>query len=402
MVGSRSGAAEGPADATTVLRLAVLWLIGADLRITLLAVPPVLILIHRDLRLSETGVGALTAAPVLLLAAASIPGSLLIARAGARRAAIAGILLTAVASALRGLGPSTVMLFAMTLLMGVGIAVTQPAVPALLARWCPERIGFATALYANGLLAGETLSAALTLPLVLPLVGGSWPRSLAFWAVIPLATALLIPALGARLPDAEAVPEGRWWPDWGSGTTWRLGLVLGGIGAAYFGANAFIPDYLRTAGQTSLIGACLAALNAGQLPGSVIAIVVARHITGRRVPLLVVPAAICVSLVAFVAAGPALRVLAAGLIGFCASFGLTLALALPPLIARAGDIHRLSAGMFAVGYGYSFALPLLGGAAWDATHVPATAFLPCLAGALTALAAAAGLPHRTVLEEGTA
>ena len=407
MVGPRPGAANDlaavrarGADGATAVRLAVLWLLGVDLRITLLAVPPVLIFIHRDLGLSETGVGALTSAPVLILAAASIPGSLLIARAGARRAAIAGVLLMAVASALRGAGPSAAMLFAMTLLMGVGCAVTQPAVPTLTARWCPDRIGFATALYANGLLVGETLSAALTLPLILPLVRGSWPSALAFWALIPLGTALLIPALGGRLPDADAVTEGRWWPDWGSGTTWRLGLVLGGIGTAYFCTNAYIPDYLRTAGQTVLIGPCLAALNAGQLPGSVIAILLARHITGRRAPLLVVPAAICVALMAFLAAGPALRVLAAGLIGFCASFGLTLALALPPLIAPGGDIHRLSAGMFAIGYGYSFALPLFGGVAWDATHVPATAFLPALAGGLTAIAAAAGLPHRTVLGEG--
>ncbi len=49
---------------------------GADLRLTILAVPPVLTLIHRDLHLSEAGVGALTALPMFLLAAAAILGSL--------------------------------------------------------------------------------------------------------------------------------------------------------------------------------------------------------------------------------------------------------------------------------------------------------------------------------------
>ena len=37
--------------------------------------------------------------------------------------------------------------------------------------------GFATAVYANGFLIGEAVPAALTIPLVLPLVGGSWPAS---------------------------------------------------------------------------------------------------------------------------------------------------------------------------------------------------------------------------------
>ena len=384
-------------ERSTVTRLAVLWLAGVDLRATLLALPPVLILIHHDLGLSETGVGALTSLPVLVLAAAAVPGSLLIARAGARRAAIAGIVLVAISSALRGLGPSVAMLFAMTLVMGIGIAVIQPAVPALVARWCPDRIGFATAVYVNGLLVGETVSAALTLPLVLPLVGGSWPLDLAAWAMLPLATAVLMLVLGRRLPDAAAGPAARWWPDWGSPDTWRLGLVLGGVGTAYFATNAFIPDYLRTAGRINLIGPCLAALNAGQLPASAIALALAPAITGRRAPLLVVPAAIAVSLALFLVTPPALWVLGAGLIGFWCAFGLVLALALPPLVAEARDLHRLSAGMFAVGYAYSFLLPLLGGVAWDTSHVPAAAFLPAFAGAATTFLAALALPKLTRL-----
>src|SRR5690348_18076510 len=56
-------------------------LFRSNLRLTLLAVPPVLILIHRDLRLNETGVGVLTSLPVLVMAIAAVPGSLLIARA---------------------------------------------------------------------------------------------------------------------------------------------------------------------------------------------------------------------------------------------------------------------------------------------------------------------------------
>jgi MFS transporter, CP family, cyanate transporter len=394
----------GPDRATpersTFIRLAVLWGAGVDLRAPLLAVPPVLTLIHRDLRLSETGVGALTSLPVLVLAAAAVPGSLLIARAGARRAAIAGVFLVAVSSALRGLGPSVVMLFVMTFAMGVGIAVTQPAVPSLVARWCPDRIGFATAVYVNGLLVGETLSAALTLPLVLPLVGGSWPLDFAAWAMLPLATAVLIPALGNRLPDAAPESAARWWPDWRGQTTWRLGLVLGGVSTAYFGTNAFIPDYLRAAGRVDLIGPCLAALNAGQLPASAIAIGVARAITGRRASLLVVPATIAASLALFLVAPPALWVLGAGLIGFCCAFGLVLALALPPLVVEARDVHHLSAGMFAIAYGYSFLLPLLGGVAWDISGVPAAAFLPAFAGAATTFLAALALPRYAGLAGG--
>ena len=61
--------------------LVLLWLSGAGLRITVLAIPPVIPLIHQDLHLTQAGVGFLTALPSLLFAAAAVPGSLLISSA---------------------------------------------------------------------------------------------------------------------------------------------------------------------------------------------------------------------------------------------------------------------------------------------------------------------------------
>ena len=119
----------------------MLWLAGANLRLTVLAVPPVLPLIHRQFALSERAVDALSGLPVLLFGLAAIPGSLLIARLGARGAAIAGLLLVAAASAARGIGPLASVLFVMTFLMAAGVAVVQPALPALVGEWFADRLG---------------------------------------------------------------------------------------------------------------------------------------------------------------------------------------------------------------------------------------------------------------------
>ena len=73
------------------VRLLLLWLGGIDLRLTLLAVPPLIPLIHRELHLDEKSVGALVSLPVLLFATAAVPGSLLIARLGVRGALLAGL-----------------------------------------------------------------------------------------------------------------------------------------------------------------------------------------------------------------------------------------------------------------------------------------------------------------------
>ena len=173
-------------------QLALLWLLGIDLRLTILAVPPVLPLIHRDLHLDEKLVAALTGLPVLLFGLIAIPGSLMIARIGARRAAIVGVLIVSIASALRGAGPSVPMLFGMTALMGAGVAIMQPALPTLVGQWFPQRVSLATALYANGLLVGEMLPASLTIPLILPMLHGSWQASFVFWSAPVLVTAFLV------------------------------------------------------------------------------------------------------------------------------------------------------------------------------------------------------------------
>ncbi|TMF80804.1 MAG: MFS transporter, partial [Chloroflexi bacterium] len=73
------------------VRLLLLWLGGIDIRLTMLAVPPLIPLIHRDLHLDEKAIGAVVSGPVLILAIGSIPGSLLIARLGARGALLAGL-----------------------------------------------------------------------------------------------------------------------------------------------------------------------------------------------------------------------------------------------------------------------------------------------------------------------
>jgi MFS transporter, CP family, cyanate transporter len=374
--------------------LLVLWLAGADLRLTVLAVPPVLPMIHREFGLSERPIGALSGLPVLLFGLAAVPGSLLIARLGARRAAIAALLLVAAASAARGIGPSVPMLFAMTGVMSVGVAILQPALPTLVDAWFASRLGFATAVYANGLLIGEAAPAALTIPFVLPLVGDNWPASFAVWAIPVAATAglmALCPDETASAPSAAPltpVPM-RWWPDWRHLETWRLGLMLGGTGGLYFASNAFIPDYLHAIGRPDLVTAELGALNLGQLPASLLLLAMSRWLSGKAA-VIGMQIVSLLGLAALLTAGPWLSVAGAGVIGFCCAFTLIVCLALPPRLAAVADVHRLSAGMFAIGYTLSCLVPPLGGAIWDTIGHPAAAFLAPAGAAVIVLAAAVG------------
>ncbi len=184
----------------------LLWLFGLCLRTTVLAVPPVIPMIHQSLALSQAEIGALASLPVLLFSFAAVPGSILIARFGAFRVLVGGILLTGLGSALRGAAPDAAMLFAATFVMGIGIAIMQPSLPPVVREWVPRKIALGTAVYSNGLLMGEALAASLTIPVVLPLAGGDWRLALVAWSV-PIFLVALAGMLHQRGRPAEPMHE---------------------------------------------------------------------------------------------------------------------------------------------------------------------------------------------------
>src|ERR1700687_3259275 len=126
--------------------LVLLWLVGVNLRTVILGVPPTLPALHHALALSYSAGGLLTSLPVLIMALGAIPGAYLVSRVGARRAVTYGLVLLAAGTALRGALPNAAALFIFTVILSLGIAVSQPAVPSLVQAWLPERTGRGTAL----------------------------------------------------------------------------------------------------------------------------------------------------------------------------------------------------------------------------------------------------------------
>jgi CP family cyanate transporter-like MFS transporter len=354
----------------------------------LLAVPPVIPLIHADLALSETEIGALGSLPSLLFALAAVPGSLLIARFGARATLIAGLLLTALGSAARGGASDVAMLYLATIVMGAGVAVMQPAMPPLARAWLPDRIGFATAVYSNGLLVSETLAVALTIPFILPLVGGSWRWSFVVWSLPVLLTAMLVWSLAPREAEPVTATLRRWWPDWRNPLVWRLALMLGGVNTVYFATNTFLPDYLGALGRRDLINPALTALNLAQLPASFAMLAWTGSLATRHWPYVGAGLALVASILGMTLMGGAWIVVFAGALGCINAAVLVMLLALPALLAAPQEVHRVSAAMFTMSYPCAVMLTVIGGAVWDLTGLPVVAFVPVglSAAAIAALA----------------
>ena len=372
--------AESAGRSVTVLLL--FWLVGACLRITVLAVPPVVPLLHADLHLSETGIGWLSSLPPMLFAIAAVPGALLIARCGMLPALLTGLLLSAAGSAARGAFASTASLFIATIVMGAGISIVQTVMPPLVRAWFPQRIGLATSVYTNGLLVGEVIPVGLTIPLVLPLVHQSWRLDFVVWSVPVLAVMLLV-SLGARRPGAsgmarahQSIPQRRWWPDWHDPLIWRLGLILGSVNATYFVTNAFLPDLMIAAGRPDLVSSALTAINVGQLPASFLMLPLAERLVKQPWSYASTGLLATLCVVAMLVTRGYWIVFWAGLLGFTGAVTLILALALPSILSAADDVHRTTAGMFTISYSCAMVLSVIVGWLWDVTHLPLVGFAP--------------------------
>lgn len=374
----------------TVLTLGLIVLVGINLRTILLAVPPILPLLSRDLHLSYTETGLLTSLPTLVMGAASLPVGILIGRLGGRFMIATGLLLLALGGFLRAAWPAVLPLYFFTAVLSLGSTFSQTAIPALARQWFPRRIGFATALYSDGLVAGETLGAVLTLPILNWLGQDAWAGSFIFWS-IPVAITFVLWLWLAPVSSARQVNSAHQSSKFAPATPaprsallnpWTLGLLLGGAQLIYFGANGWIASYNQAVHAPAVTWLALGALNAAQLPVTLGATLFADKLVGRRVPFIVCSGVCLAAIIAWVWTPTFLEPLWTAALGGASILIYTLGIALPALLAKQEQVGRWTGTMLTVGYFFSFLGPFIGGWLWDMLHIPAIVFLPlvCAAG----------------------
>ncbi len=341
--------------------LALLWLAGLYLRLPVLVAPPLAPHIGEALSLSQTHIGALTTLPVFMLAVGALLGSLLIMRMGARNALVAALALVAVSSAARGASSGVTDLLLFSALMGLAIAVMQPALPALLPRWLsPGRIALGSACYMNGMLMGEFIGAGLTLPVIMPLAGDSWRGALLLWSLPGLLVAALLLLPRRNLNAAEATSL-HWLPSWRDPLMWQMGLLLGGTAALFFGTNAYMASILEQRGEIERLATALFWFNLAQVAASLLMLTMIGRWVARRGPIIFSAGGAVTAMLLFLLLEGWPAVAFAVLMSFFAGVLLILLVTLPPRLFGSAHAGRLSAGNFTIGYTLAFIVPLLGG-----------------------------------------
>jgi MFS transporter, CP family, cyanate transporter len=357
---------------------AALVLVALNLRPAIASVPPVLLDIQRDLGLSGTAAGVLTALPVVCLGVFAPVAARLAARFGVGRVVAASLVVLGVGTLARAAGGAA-WLFAATLVAGAGLAVGGALLPGIVKAHFPEdRAATVTGLYTTGLAGGALLAAALTVPLR-NLFGGSWAPALAVWA-LPAVAALAVwrrVAVVAGPDRSPGAPAARGGMPWRSGLAWRVTLYTGLQSLLFYAALTWLsPLYQARGWSAERAGALLAVFSLAQLVATLGLPVLADR-TGDRRPWIALSVGACTAGLLLVAVAPlAAPWPVAALIGF--GVGGQFAMALTLLVDVAADpaaSRRLSGMAFLVGYLLAAAGPAAVGGLYDATGGFTTAFL---------------------------
>jgi CP family cyanate transporter-like MFS transporter len=393
-------AAPSPVAAPAIQRraaytlLALAWLVAVNLRTVLLAVPPVLPQIRQDLGLAYTPTALLTSLPTLLMGLAAVPGAFLVARFSARSAVVVGLALLTAGTLLRALVPAALPLFAFTVLLSLGVAVAQPALPVLMRQWFPRHIGLATGIFSNGFIIGEILAASLTTSVLLWLHTNDWRATFIFWGV-PVVATLALWLIFAPQAHWSSAARGlaRWQAGWNTWRGWRMGLLMGSGSLVYFAMNTWIPEYDKALGREAAYPDALKVLNAMQLPTSILVTVFAPRIAGRRWPFIFFGVLCTVGIFGWLFAPASTALLWVGLLGAGSSGVFLLGLALPPLLAPEHEVAGYTGLLLTLGYLSAFSGPLIGGGLWDLSGIPALAFLPVILASAVQMVLGAFLPR---------
>jgi MFS transporter, CP family, cyanate transporter len=374
--------------------LALIALLGFNLRSVILGVPPVLPAIREDLGLSFTSTGVLVALPVLCLGVGAIPGAVLVNRFGASAVVGAGALGLGLAGLLRLAPPLPAALYLFSALMALCAALAQPAMASAIRVGFPRTIQRVSSVFAISLglggLGGSSLSVHLQLL-------GGWRFTFVIWSVLAVVAGLLWVALAPRTRGFEATEGGVFWVA-REPAMWHVAAMFGIQSLVYYGSSSWIPFELRSSGP-GYLSTVLLLLNLVGIPvGMLLVALPWQWATARRFYVL----AGCLMTV-----GTGALALGLGaawfwviLLGTGTALTFTGATALPALLAQSpSQVAGYAAAVLTLGYAISFIGPFLGGVLLDYTHQLTSPFWPMVVGSLCLVGLGSSLPRRSAAKE---
>ncbi|MDN7590020.1 MFS transporter [Burkholderia seminalis] len=370
-------------------RLAVIVLVGLNLRPALAAVGPLLDMIQRTTGIGDGAASLLTTIPILLMGLGALGARRLQRATGIAGGVWLGVALIGVACASRIGAQHAWLLLASACCAGVGIAMVQALLPGFVKAHFATRIGGAMGVYSTSIMGGAVLAS-----VVAPFAAARWGwlAALAGWA-LPAAVAALAWPLASRGGDGFAagpVSTSNARPS-RSARAWRLALFFGIATGAYTLVLAWLPPYyMRLGWSPTAAGSLLGGVTLAEVIAGLTISATIDRLPDRRPALHAAIASLFAGLLAMLAAPDAFALPAALLLG--AGIGALFPLSLIVTVDHAAtpaDAASLTGFVQGVGYLIAGLFPFAAGLVRQhlADLTPAWIAMACLCVALFALAA---------------
>lgn len=256
-----------------------------NLRPAIASVSPLLEVIRSDTGLSYAAISLLTSVPVFCMGIFALATPTVTRLVGRERGLFWGIGLIGFATAGRVAGDNSIVLIATTVLVGIGIAISQTLLPPLISVYFPRRVAFATGLYTASLSAGAAIATAVTGPL--RAVVGSWTTALALWALLAgVALLAWLPVLRSRpRRRTDSMVDRRLFEaiSWTDRDVWMMIGVLGGGNTIFYSTLTWLaPRYVALGWSENASGFLLTAFLVSQVGGMLAVSAFADRLFDRR------------------------------------------------------------------------------------------------------------------------
>ncbi|MED7668723.1 CynX/NimT family MFS transporter [Pseudomonas moraviensis subsp. stanleyae] len=258
------------------LMLAIV-LTAINLRPSMAAVGPLLSAIRGDIPLSFSLASLLTMLPVMAMGLAMFFGLSISQRLGEQRTVFLSLLIIGLATLSRLFIDSAVELIVSAILAGIGIALIQALMPALIKSRFADNVAVCMGVYVTSIMAGAAIAAAFA-PLVMT-QAGNWRMGLAIWAGLAL-LALLVwcllpaPAISTMSKRESFITRPR---------AWLLAIFFGLGTASYTCVLAWLaPYYLEKGWSEQNAGLMLGFLTAMEVISGLAVPAIANRSRDRR------------------------------------------------------------------------------------------------------------------------
>lgn len=265
-------------------------LVALNLRPSMAAVGPLLSAIRGDMPLSFSLASLLTMLPVMAMGLAMFFGLSISQRLGEQRTVVISLVIIGLATASRLFVDSAIELILSAMLAGIGIALIQALMPALIKSRFSDNVALCMGLYVTSIMGGAAIAASFA-PLVMSHTG-SWRVGLAIWAALAL-VALLFWGVGRTGTSTPSTPAPRNTSFFANARAWMLAIFFGLGTASYTCVLAWLaPYYVEKGWSEQNAGLMLGFLTAMEVVSGLVTPAIANRSRDRRQILVVLLALI--------------------------------------------------------------------------------------------------------------